>query len=182
MTCIKHDSYYLDRSDLAPEDRVNVNYDHPDSLDTQLLVEHLTQLSTGNCANIPVYDFATHLRMPDTEEVKPHQVILVEGILVLVDKTLRDLMDIKVFVDTDADLRVIRRLERDLATRQRTLDSVVRQYLQTVRPMHLEFVEPSSHYADIIIQEGGYNEVAVDMLANKIESISNSPEPEKPLE
>ena len=181
VTCIQHDSYYLDRGNLPPDARAKANYDHPDSLETPLLVNHLSRLLTGNSVSIPVYDFTYHLRTTETVQAEPHRVILVEGILILVDKALRDLMDIKVFVDTDSDLRVIRRMERDIATRQRTLDSVVRQYLQTVRPMHLEFVEPSKRYADIIIPEGGHNEVAVDMLITKINSIVKGPEPETPI-
>jgi uridine kinase len=179
-TCIQHDSYYLDRSALAREDRANVNYDHPDALETPLLVEHLKQLSAGAPVEIPVYDFANHVRTNETVRIEPRGVIFLEGILILADKAVRDLMDIKVFVDTDSDLRLIRRLERDIAARQRTLDSVVSQYVDTVRPMHLEFVEPSKRHADIIIPEGGFNEVAVDMLFTKIDSIVGSPEPDTP--
>lgn len=182
VTCIQHDSYYHDRGSLPPAERAILNYDHPDSLDTQLLVAHLSQLIAGDFVRIPVYDFATHLRTTETVGANPHAVVLVEGILVLVDKALRDLMDIKVFVDTDSDIRLIRRLERDIATRQRTLDSVVRQYQKTVRPMHLEFVEPTKRFADIIIEEGGHNETAVEMLANKIAAIVKNPEPETPRE
>jgi uridine kinase len=179
-TCIQHDSYYLDRSALAREDRANVNYDHPDALETPLLVEHLKQLSAGAPVEIPVYDFANHVRTNETVRIEPRGVIFLEGILILADKAVRDLMDIKVFVDTDSDLRLIRRLERDIAARQRTLDSVVSQYVDPVRPMHLEFVEPSKRHADIIIPEGGFNEVAVDMLFTKIDSIVGSPEPDTP--
>lgn len=178
VTCIQHDSYYLDRRDIASEDRAKLNYDHPDALETTLLVEHLRQLSSGSPAEIPVYDFANHLRTNRTVQAVPRRVILLEGILILVHDALREVMDIKVFVDTDPDLRVIRRLERDIATRHRTLDSVVRQYMRTVRPMHLEFVEPSKRYADIIIPEGGHNEVAVDLIFTKIDSVLNNPEPD----
>ena len=179
-TCIQHDSYYFDRGDLPLEDRATLNYDHPDALETSLLVSHLKQLQAGESAEIPVYDFAQHVRTGETVTAVPRGVILLEGILILVDSALRELMDIKVFVDTESDLRVIRRMERDMTTRQRTLGSVVSQYMNTVRPMHLEFVEPSKRYADIIIPEGGYNEVAVDMLFTKIDAIVNTPEPETP--
>jgi uridine kinase len=180
-TCIQHDSYYIDRGDLAPEDRAAVNYDHPDALETPLLIAHLTTLLKGAPVDVPVYDFRSHLRTDRTVRAEPRGVILLEGILILVDRALRDLMDIKVFVDTDADVRVIRRMERDIATRERTFDSVVSQYMRTVRPMHLDFVEPSKRYADIIIPEGGYNDVAVDMLFTKIDSILENPEPKAPL-
>jgi len=181
VTCIQHDSYYLDRGDLAPLDRAAVNYDHPDALETSLLIEHLKALQSGVPVDVPVYDFRSHLRTASSVRAEPRKVIMLEGILILVDRALRDLMDIKVFVDTDADVRVIRRMERDIAKRERTLESVVRQYMQTVRPMHLDFVEPSKRYADIVIPEGGYNEVAVDVLFTKIESILKSPEPKTPL-
>ncbi len=182
VTYIQHDCYYHDRGDIAPENRAKLNYDHPDALETPLLVEHLSQLTAGSPAEIPVYDFANHLRTNRTVQAVPRRVILLEGILILVDSVLREMMDIKVFVDTDPDLRVIRRLERDIATRHRTLDSVVRQYMRTVRPMHIEFVEPSKRYADIIIPEGGHNEVAVDLIFTKIDSVLNSPEPDTPLQ
>jgi uridine kinase len=181
-TCIQHDSYYIDRGDLAPEDRAVINYDHPDALETDLLVRHLQDLSNGEAVDIPVYDFRNHVRTSATVKTESRGVILLEGILILVDKTLRDLMDIKVFVDTDADLRLIRRMERDIKARGRTLDAVVTQYMRTVRPMHLEFVEPSKRFADVIVPEGGYNEVAVDMLFTKIDSILTNPEPKTPRE
>lgn len=180
--CIQHDSYYIDRGDLAPEDRTAVNYDHPDALETELLVRHLKELSEGNPVDVPVYDFRNHVRTSQTVKTEPRGVILLEGILILVDQTLRDLLDIKVYVDTDADLRLIRRMERDLKARGRTLEAVVTQYMRTVRPMHLEFVEPSKRFADVIVPEGGYNEVAVDMLFTKIASILENPEPETPTE
>jgi uridine kinase len=180
VTCIQHDSYYVDRGDLAPEERAGVNYDHPSALETTLLVEHLRRLMAGAAVEVPVYDFRNHVRTPETVRAEPRSVILLEGILILADAALRELMDIKVYVDTDPDVRVIRRLERDIAGRQRTFDSVVKQYMETVRPMHLEFVEPSRRYADIFVPEGGYNEVAVDMLFTKIDSIINEPEPETP--
>lgn len=168
---IQHDSYYRDRSHLRPDERADINYDHPDALETSLLVEHLEQLLAGQTVEMPIYDFVTHTRRAECRGVEPRKVIVVEGILILADPCLRELFDIRVFVDTDADIRFIRRMERDIAERGRTRDSVVAQYLQTVRPMHLEFVEPSKRYADVIVPEGGYNVVAVDMIITKIRSI-----------
>jgi len=168
---IQHDSYYYDRSHVPPDERVNINYDHPDALETPLLIEHLRTLKDGREVAVPVYDFTNHARTPSSERVQPRSVVIVEGILILSDRELRELMDIRVFVDTDADLRILRRIERDLTERGRSLSSVVQQYLQTVRPMHLEFVEPSKRYAHIIIPEGGHNQVAVDMLLTKIRTI-----------
>jgi uridine kinase len=171
VAIIQHDSYYKDRSYMSSEERSNVNYDHPDALDTSLLVQHLLQLRAGYSVEVPVYDFATHTRTIKTEIVTPCKVIVVEGILILADPSLRCLFEIKIFVDTDADIRFIRRMERDIAERSRTRASVVRQYLESVRPMHLEFVEPSKRYADVIIPDGGFNHVAVDMLMTKLKSI-----------
>lgn len=168
---IQHDSYYKDRGHLPSEERANINYDHPDALETSLLIQHLKQLLAGEAADIPIYDFVTHTRKLECRQFKPCKVIVVEGILILADPRLRDLFDIKVFVDTDPDIRFIRRLERDIAERGRTRESVVAQYLQTVRPMHLEFVEPSKRYADVIVPEGGHNIVAVDMIVTKIRSV-----------
>ncbi len=168
---IQHDSYYHDRSHVPPRERADLNYDHPDALETSLLVEHLRQLKTGRSVDVPVYDFAKHARTTETTTVPPRRVIILEGLLILVDRQLRDLMDIRVFVDTDADLRILRRIDRDLNERNRSLESVVKQYLGTVRPMHLEFVEPSKRYAHVIIPEGGHNKVAVDMLLTKIRTI-----------
>jgi len=168
---IQHDSYYLDRSDLSIEDRANLNFDHPDALDTPLMVKHLQKLIAGRSVEVPVYDFARHQRTDDTVTVEPHSVILLDGILILADHAIRELLDVRVFVDTEPDLRLIRRIERDIATRQRSLDSVVRQYLETVRPMHLQFVEPSKQYADVLIPEGGFNDVAVDTLLRRIQSV-----------
>jgi len=168
---IQHDSYYCDRSDLPLAERANLNYDHPDALETTLLVEHLTQLRAGQRVEVPVYDFTQHARTTHTVAVEPRRVIIVEGILILADRALREMMDIRVFVDTDPDLRILRRIHRDLSERGRSLESVVQQYLGTVRPMHLEFVEPSKRYSHIIIPEGGHNRVAVDMLLTKIRSI-----------
>jgi uridine kinase len=168
---IHHDSYYRDTSHLSPEQRAAINYDHPDSLETELLVEHLKELRAGRAVAVPVYDFAEHSRKQDRQHVHPQKVIIVDGLLILWDPHLRALMDIKVYVDTDADLRFIRRLERDLVERGRTTESVVRQYTRTVRPMHLEFVEPSKRYADVIVPEGGHNAVAIDMLVTKLRAI-----------
>lgn len=165
-----HDSYYRDRSDLPLDERRRANYDHPDALETSLMVEHLTRLTRWQAVDLPLYDFATYTRRRETLRVEPRQVIIVEGILVLADERLRSFMDIKVFVETDADVRLIRRLKRDVHERGRTVDSVIEQYLRTVRPMHLEFVEPSKRYADIIIPVGGYNTVGVDMLVTKIKA------------
>ncbi|HSK18225.1 MAG TPA: uridine kinase [Longimicrobiales bacterium] len=170
-TVIHHDSYYRDTSHLTEEARLAINYDHPDSLETELLVEHLKELRAGRGVAVPIYDFAEHRRLPDREHVEPCKVIIVDGLLILWDPALRALMDIKVYVDTDADLRFIRRLERDIRERGRSTESVIQQYTRTVRPMHLEFVEPSKRYADVIFPQGGHNEVAVDMLVTKVRSI-----------
>jgi uridine kinase len=171
VVVIQHDSYYRDRGHLPREERVHINYDHPHALDTDLCVNHLEQLIAGMAVKGPVYDFATHTRSLETIFVEPTSIIILEGILILADPKLRQLMDIKVFVDTDADTRFIRRLQRDITERGRTSESVIHQYMSTVKPMHLEFVEPSKRYADIIIPEGGYNEVAVDMLLTKLRSV-----------
>jgi uridine kinase len=172
---IQHDSYYRDLCDLQTEERAHVNFDHPDSLETELLIKHLKELRAGRAVEVPVYDFTTHSRASHTERVEPHRVIVVDGILIFVEKALRELFDIKIFVDTDADLRFIRRLERDITERGRTTRAVIDQYLTTVRPMHLEFVEPSKRYADIIIPEGGFNTVALDMIAARLKSMLDTP-------
>ena len=169
---LEHDSYYNDHSHLSPEEREHGNYDHPDSLDTALLVRHLHALCRWEGIDVPIYDFATHTRSTtETRHVLPAPVILVEGILIFVEKDLRELMDMRIYVDTDADIRLIRRLRRDMEERGRTLESIVSQYLDTVRPMHLEFVEPSKRYADIIVPEGGNNRVAMEMIASRIHAI-----------
>jgi uridine kinase len=165
---IQHDSYYRDRSHLSPEERDRVNYDHPDSLETDLLVGHLRQLQAGRLVKIPVYDFTRHVRTAETRRVEPKRVILVEGILIFAEPALRELFDVKIYVDTDADMRFIRRLRRDIAERGRTVELVIAQYEATVRPMHLEFVEPSKRYADLIIPDGGFNIVAMDMVVARI--------------
>jgi uridine kinase len=169
VSVIHHDSYYSDLSHIRFEERVRVNFDHPDALETTLLVQHLTELKAGTAVDVPVYDFSTHTRTGNTRRVEPTGVIIVDGILVLADPRLRSLLDIKVFVDTDADIRFIRRLRRDQRDRGRSLDSVVEQYLTTVRPMHLAFVEGSRAYADIIIPEGGRNRVAIDLLVSRLQ-------------
>ena len=171
IALIQQDSYYKDQSHLPMEERVRINYDHPDSIDTALLIRHLQELIAGRPVEVPIYDFTTYTRTPHTRRVEPRPVILVEGILVFVEKALRDLFDIKIYVDADPDIRFIRRLQRDLAERGRTLESVIQQYLSTVRPMHLEFVEPSKRYADIIIPEGGFNTVALDMIIARIRAM-----------
>ncbi len=168
---LPHDAYYRDASNLPPGERARLNFDHPDSLDNDLLIQHLRQLQAGYPVEIPVYDFKTDSRLPETRHIAPQPAILVEGILIFVDTRLRDLMDVKIFVDTDADLRFIRRLERDMAERGRSPESIIAQYLRTVRPMHLEFVEPSKRYADVIIPEGGFNEVAIDMVAARVRTL-----------
>ncbi len=165
---IPHDAYYRDLSHLPLEERVRVNFDHPDSLETELLIEHLKALRSGRPVEIPIYDFTTHTRTTRTRHVEPASVVLVEGILVFAEPRLREMFDVKLYVDTDADVRFIRRLRRDIEERGRSVESVCEQYLATVRPMHLEFVEPSKRYADVIIPEGGFNEVAIEMVAARI--------------
>ena len=172
VTVLAHDRYYRDHPDLRLEERGGLNYDHPNSLDTDLLVGHLRALREGRSADLPVYDFTRHVRKPETMPVQPGSAIIVEGILIFADSALRSLMDVKVFVDTDSDIRFIRRLQRDIAERGRTVPSVIDQYLSTVKPMHEEFVEPSKRYADLIVPEGGYNQVAVDMLLTLIRSLA----------
>jgi uridine kinase len=171
IASLSHDAYYRDMVNLPLKKRAKVNYDHPDSLESELLVEQIKQLKRGNTIYMPVYDFTTHSRKQETITINPQPVILVDGILIFVEKDLRKLFDVKIFVDTDADLRFIRRLERDISERGRTQESVIKQYLKTVRPMHLEFVEPSKRYADVIIPEGGMNQVALDMVTARIEEL-----------
>ncbi len=168
---LQHDSYYRDMSHLPPAERAHINYDHPDSLETSLLIEHLRALRQGLTVEVPRYDFATYTRLAETERVPSARVILVEDILIFAERALRELMDMCIYVDADADLRFIRRLQRDLEERGRTLDSVVAQYLQTVRPMHLEFVEPSKRYADVIIPGGGKNQVAMAMIVSRVRAL-----------
>jgi uridine kinase len=172
VTVLEHDRYYRDRNDLRLEERAALNYDHPDSLDTELLVRHLNELRAGRPIEMPAYDFARYARQPVTVPALPRKAIIVEGILIFVEASLRKLMDVKVFVDADDDTRFIRRLQRDVAERGRTVTAVIDQYLGTVKPMHLEFVEPSKRYADIIIPLGGHNTVAIDMLLTLIRSMA----------
>jgi len=171
ISLIQHDAYYKDLSDLPPAQRAMQNFDHPDALDNDLLIAHLKELKARRTIEMPVYDFTTHTRTAEVQRVEPRRVILVEGILIFADRALRRTMDVKIYVDTDADIRFIRRLERDIAERGRTMESVIRQYLATVRPMHQEFVEPSKRYADVIIPEGGFNEVAMEMIAARIKAL-----------
>jgi len=171
IAAFPHDAYYKDLTALSPTLRAQINFDHPDSLETSLLIEHLQQLRNGLSIDLPVYDFKTHTRTAQTIRIDPKPVVMVEGILIFMEPLLRELFDIKIFVDTDADIRFIRRLQRDIAERGRTSESVIRQYLETVRPMHLEFVEPSKRYADVIIPEGGLNTVAMDILVARIQTL-----------
>lgn len=168
IAMIEQDSYYKDQSHLTFADRIKTNYDHPDAFDNQLLIEHLRLLMKGISIEKPIYDFEVHNRRKETIGVVPKDIIIVEGILVLQEKELRDLFDIKIYVDTDADVRIIRRLVRDIKERGRSIDNVIDQYLNVVRPMHLQFTEPTKRYADIIIPEGGQNKVAIDMLVSNI--------------
>jgi uridine kinase len=172
VTVLEHDRYYRDRSDLRLEERAALNYDHPDSLETDLMVRHIEALRRGEPVDVPVYDFARYARTTATETAQPRRAIIVEGILIFTDAALRNLLDVKVFVDADDDIRFIRRLRRDVAERGRTMESVVEQYLNTVKPMHLDFVEPSKRYADIIVPQGGHNTVAIGMLLTLIRSLA----------
>ena len=168
---LNHDNYYKRHDELTYEERCQLNYDHPDSLETDLMVEHLKKLKKGETIECPVYDFTVHNRSDETLVINPARVIIVEGILIFTDPWLREQMDMKVFVDTDADVRILRRLVRDVKERGRTIESVVSQYLNTVKPMHEQFVESSKRYADIIVPEGGENIVALTMLCDKINAL-----------
>lgn len=168
---LPHDAYYKHQPHLSFEERTQVNYDHPDSLETALLVDHVRRLVHGHAVERPIYDFKQHLRTSKTMAVVPSPVVLVDGILIYTDPALRALMDIKLYVDTDSDLRFIRRMLRDVNERGRTLESVIEQYLTTVRPMHQQFVEPSKRYADVIIPEGGMNQVAIDMVVSRLREL-----------
>lgn len=174
IAMIQQDSYYKCQSNLSMEDRKKTNYDHPDAFDNDLLISHLEALINGRSINKPVYDFEIHDRKDETELVEPREIIIVEGIMVLQDSRIRDILDIKIYVDTDADVRIIRRMLRDIAERGRTVESVIEQYLNVVRPMHLQFIEPTKRYADIIIPEGGANKVAIDMITANIKQILQS--------
>jgi uridine kinase len=171
---LPHDAYYRELKDLPPNQRAAVNFDHPDSLESELMLEDIIRLKQWESVYLPVYDFSTHSRTEKTIQVNPQPVIIVEGILIFAEPKLRDVFDVKLFVDTDSDLRFIRRLQRDIAERGRIMEKVIQQYLTTVRPMHLEFVEPSKRYADVIIPEGGLNEVAMEMVIARIESLLNN--------
>ncbi|MEL6547617.1 MAG: uridine kinase [Myxococcota bacterium] len=168
---LDHDSYYCEHPDLNPDERALVNYDHPDALDNALLIEHLDALRNGQGVDVPIYDFVTHSRSQNTRRVEPRPIVVVEGILTFVDAGLRDRMDCKIFVDTDADIRVFRRIRRDMEHRGRSFQQIREQYYKTVRPMHLQFVEPSKRWADIIIPEGGNNSVALDMIIGRLTQI-----------
>jgi len=176
---LPHDAFYRDLSHLPPEKRAEVNFDHPNSLETELLIQHIQQLKVGQPIDLPIYDFKTHTRTSQTRPLHPQPIILVEGILIFAEPKLLPLYDIKIFVDTDADIRFIRRLQRDIQERGRTTESVIDQYLATVRPMHLEFVEYSKRYADIIIPEGGFNTVAIDMVVARVLELLQNSVPEK---
>ncbi len=165
-----HDNYYKSYADLPYAERIKLNYDHPDAFDDELFVDHLMKLQHGEAVDMPIYDYTLYTRSPDTQRVEPTPVIIVEGILIYYDPQLRDLFDIKLFVDTDADVRILRRLKRDVIERGRTIESVEKQYLETVKPMHELYVEPTKRFADIIIPEGGHNLVALDMVTNRIAS------------
>ncbi len=168
---LQHDSYYRELRDLSMEERTRFNFDHPASLDNELLAAHLDALCAGAAVDVPIYDFVRYTRQEQSMHVTPHPVILVEGILIFAERALRDRMDVKIYVDADADMRFIRRLRRDISERGRSIESIIEQYLSTVRPMHLEFVEPTKRYADIIIPRGGLNAIAIDMVVARVERL-----------
>ena len=170
IAIIEQDSYYKDQSQLSYEERCKTNYDHPFAFDTDLLIEHISSLKNGHAIEKPLYDYEIHNRKKETQLIEPKEIIIIEGLLVFYDERIRDLLDIKIFVDTDADLRLIRRIIRDINHRARTLDSVIAQYINTVRPAHEQFIEPTKKYADIIVTEGGNNLVAIDLMVTKIKS------------
>jgi len=170
VSVLNHDNYYKSHSDIPYEERTKHNYDHPDAFDTELMIADLKALRRGEVIHCPTYDYAIHDRAAETIEIRPTKVIVVEGILIFENAALRDLMDIKVFVDADADVRILRRIIRDVKKRGRSLDSVINQYLTTVKPMHEQFVEPSKRYADVIVPQGGYNVVALEMLIERVRS------------
>ncbi|MGB9774086.1 MAG: uridine kinase [Bacteroidota bacterium] len=176
---LEHDSYYKDISAFGDKRIEEINFDHPDALDTPLLIQHLQQLRAGKSIEVPIYDFQTYTRRQKTRHVEPGEVIIVEGILIFVEKELRDLMDIKIYVDTDADERLLRRIRRDILERGRSIESIMQQYITMVKPMHLEFVEPSKRWADIIIPKGGENEIAIGMVVAKIQSLLRTSSPER---
>ena len=171
IAMIEQDSYYKDQSHLSMEDRVKTNYDHPNAFDNNLLVSHLESLLNGHSIQKPSYDFSIHNRIEDTTKVEPKEIVIVEGILILEDPRIRELLDIKIYVDTDADVRIIRRMVRDINERGRTIESVINQYLNVVKPMHNQFTEPTKKFADLIIPEGGHNKVAIDIIVAKIKGV-----------
>jgi uridine kinase len=175
---IQQDSYYRDLGEMPLDLRHHVNFDHPDAVDLELMQQHLEALRLGQAIDLPVYDFVTHTRRPETIRVEPRPVVIVEGILIFSDPRISSLLEIKIFVECDADIRFIRRLERDMRERGRSLQSVVTQYLSTVRPMHLQYVLPSKCCADLIVPEGGFNEIAIDLIASKIRSVVENQRPE----
>jgi uridine kinase len=179
---LPHDAYYKDLNNLPLNERDAVNFDHPNSLDSSLMAEHIRLLQNYQPVDLPVYDFRIDARTGETRRIEPRPIVMVEGILIFADPELRPLFNVKVFVDTDADIRLIRRLDRDINERGRTVESVIRQYLATVRPMHLEFVEPSKRYADVIVPQGGLNEVAVDMVVARLEALLRSHQAEGQFE
>lgn len=171
ISIIEQDAYYKDQSYLEMEERVKTNYDHPLAFDTDLLIRHIKSLVSGQSIEKPIYDFSIHTRSKKTVHVDSRDIVIIEGIMIFEDKRLRDMMDIKIFVDTDADIRIIRRITRDIRERGRTLESVIGQYLSTVKPAHEQFIEPTKKFADLIIPEGGYNKVAIDIMVAKVKSI-----------
>jgi uridine kinase len=177
LAFLSQDSYYRDVDWESSDQQMDHNFDHPNAIDTPLLIEQIAELRRGEAVEIPIYDFVIHRRRTETRSVPPRRVVLVEGILLLVEPELRDLLDFKIFVDTDADVRLARRLQRDIAERGRTMESVLHQYMATVRPMHLEFVEPSKRWADIIVPEGGENRVALEMVTARLEQLLGDPLP-----
>lgn len=176
LATLEMDMYYKDQTHLTFDERIKTNYDHPSAFDIELLIDHIKTLKSGKGVEKPIYDFAIHTRKVETIAVEPRDIVMVEGIMVLEDERVRDLLDIKIFVDTDADVRFIRRLIRDINERERTMESVVEQYLNVVRPMHMQFIETTKKYADLIIPEGGYNKVAIDIIAANIRQILSSDE------
>jgi len=168
VVLIEEDSYYRDLSNLTIEERAAVNFDHPDSVDYNLMKQHLNELICGNTVHIPIYDFSTHMRLKEVQTIEKHRIIILEGILALFDHKIRTMMDIKIYVETADDIRIIRRIKRDMNKRERTFSSIIEQYYKTVRPMHIQFVEPTKKYADIIVPEGGQNKIAVDIIRTKI--------------
>jgi uridine kinase len=171
VVVIDQDSYYKNLEDVPFRDRESRNFDHPDAFDTELLKLHVRELLAGRAVDQPIYDYSEHRRLAETRRIGEHHIVVLEGILIFVDPELRDLMDIKLFIDADPDIRFIRRLRRDLVERGRSVDSVIRQYSESVRPMHLQFVEPSKRHADVIIPEGGHNKVAIDLVKTKIRDL-----------